>query len=377
MKKFKVEKGQKLKINTTMKIKAIIFGLLAALPLLSQANVAEDTVVIKFGNNSKIVIYVDNSEDLKSLEAYDINQIIADLNISLDSANNTTYLVIEDESGEKYLKDTIVNTDANAKTDTDVDVDREPYVWNNNRSGNSYSDWTDWSSRFNDDDHPFNVRRTRQYFNVDIGTSNWMSNGKIPNNEQYTVKPWASWYIGLNSIQKTSIDGPLFLEWGPGISWYNWKFEDRTTRVTKGDTEVEFNAETPLPGVDYRMSKLGTSYINFSVVPMLDFSYGNHKVEKDGKFKKYTTKKRDGIRIGAGMYAGMRLGGRAVYTIKENGDKDKIKDKNDYYLENFRYGIRGQVGFKGVDFFANYDLNNVFTSGNGPKLNGFSFGLIF
>jgi hypothetical protein len=36
-----------------------------------------------------------------------------------------------------------------------------------------------------------------------------------------------------------------------------------------------------------------------------------------------------------------------------------------------------QIGFKGTDFFFNYDMNELFAENKGPKLNAFSFGVSF
>lgn len=361
-----------------MKMKtSIIAAFLSILGYVSVANhmVQEDTVVIEFGSNSKIVIYVESSEDLKNLESYDINEIIKDLNMSLDSSNNETNLVIQDESGSKYLKDTTIEVRQNDDNDNNNDdLNDSKFVWN--------ADFD--SSRDDDDDDKwdrkgfkYGVRKTRHYMNFDIGVSNWFEGSSIPNNTDYALKTWPSWYVAINSIQKTSIDGPLFIEWGPGVSFYNWKFQDTSTRILKGENEIEFFNAVQEPNISFEKTKLATSYFNFQVMPMLDFSYGKKEVKKADGYKKYTAKKRSGIRIGAGAYAGVRLGGRAVVVIEEDGDKDKSKDKSDFYLQNFRYGLRGQVGYKGFDFFATYDLNEVFTSNNGPKLNAFSFGVIF
>jgi len=64
-----------------------------------------------------------------------------------------------------------------------------------------------------------------------------------------------------------------------------------------------------------------------------------------------------------------------VYS--EGGDKKKEKHHDNYYLTNLRYGVRLQVGFDDVDFFFNYDINNMFADNKGPQLNAFSFGISF
>ncbi len=47
-----------------------------------------------------------------------------------------------------------------------------------------------------------------------------------------------------------------------------------------------------------------------------------------------------------------------------------------YYLNNLRYGARLQIGFRGVDLFANYDLNDLFSVKKAPELHAVSFGIV-
>ena len=79
----------------------------------------KDTVIIEFGNNSKMVIYLRDKEDLDALLDYDINAMLEDLSMTIDSAEkDTNYLVLQDDSGERYLSDTtIVMTDEDHQED--------------------------------------------------------------------------------------------------------------------------------------------------------------------------------------------------------------------------------------------------------------------
>ena len=118
--------------------------------------------------------------------------------------------------------------------------------------------------------------------------------------------------------------------------------------------------------------------MNVSLVPLFDFAQGIRKVtvRQTGNVKLIKSKNR-GFRIGIGGYLGYRMYGRSKYVYKEgNKFRNKEKEKGNFYLSNVRYGLRGRVGWKGMDLFVNYDLNQVFTSGNGPELNAFSFGII-
>jgi len=356
-----------------MKTKAYIIAFMCMLigsACFANHQTEMDTVVIKFGNNSQIVIVTDNADDLKSIEKYDLNKIVKDLNMSLDNSGETKYLVIEDESGKKYLKDTTIT----------IGKDGSPKIYVRNDDDDDDDDDDDeFNYKFYNKYTNYNKKRTKNFFEIEIGSSNWLENdGFVSQGSPYTVKPWGSWYVGFASKQRTSVGGPLFIEWGPSLIWYNWKFEDESIRISEDTNEVLFTstAANATGEIDFIKSKLTTSYINFSFVPVLDFSYGKRKVEKDGVTRKITTSKRKGIRFGIGGYAGLRLGSKTKFVVKEGGGRDRSKDKDDFSLSNFRYGARAQFGYKGFDFFVNYDLNNVFQDGVRPELNALSFGII-
>ena len=72
---------------------------------------------------------------------------------------------------------------------------------------------------------------------------------------------------------------------------------------------------------------------------------------------------------------GYRIDSYTKQMYYENGDKMKTHNHDNYYLNNLRYGLRLQLGFRDTDIFFNYDMNELFTDGKGPKLNAFSFGI--
>lgn len=347
----------------------------------ASTNNVQDTIIIELNNKSKIIIYTQDREALESLQDYDLNKMIAELNHALES-NQAQTLIIEDSDGHRYMKDTtIVLGSSGMKTkikigNMEILIDAE--------------DWDKLEEEFEDKSvevtkSEYEIKpknRTNHYFNIDIGINNWMENGKFPDEtgKDYAVKPWGSWYIGLNSVNRTWISGPLMLDWGGGISWYNWKMQDAGTIITKGTESVEF-AEAPLEH-DAIKSRLTVPYINLTLLPLLDFSEGRRLVKdrEHGSIRIKTYKKK-GIRVGAGGYIGYRLGGNTKYVYKLDGDKKKDKDSSNFYLTNLRYGLRFQVGYKGIDLFAMYDLNHAFAEGRSPLgssgLNALSFGLTF
>ncbi|MCU0398702.1 MAG: hypothetical protein MUC73_11440, partial [Cyclobacteriaceae bacterium] len=234
-----------------------------------------------------------------------------------------------------------------------------------------------WEDNDEDDDEWYSnhgrqhSRKTHHSINFDLGVNNYLSDGKFPDesDELYTVRPWGSWYVGINSIQHTPISGKLYLEWGLGISWYNFKFEQDNVLISKSEDGLVFTEDTR--DVQFIKSKLTASYINASLVPVFDF--GGRGI-KTRVWDSYGSK----FRIGLGPYAGYRIGSHSK-LVYDDGDKEKDKDFNNFYLNNFRYGLRLQLGIYSTDLFINYDLNELFSTSkpNNPSLNAFSFGIVF
>jgi hypothetical protein len=214
---------------------------------------------------------------------------------------------------------------------------------------------------------------TRHNFQVDLGINNWLEDEKFPNdnNELYAVRPWGSWYVGLNANNDTHIAGPLHIEWGFGVSWYNFKFENEATRIEEGPDAVIFT-EAPAD-VDSKKSKLTASYVNASFVPMIKLgsSHRGHRHRRGWDWDGFG-RHAGGLRFGVGGYAGYKIASHAKTVID---DRNKDRDHDGFYLNNVRYGVRVQVGFRGMDLFATYDLNEMFVEDKGPKLNAFSFGI--
>jgi len=211
--------------------------------------------------------------------------------------------------------------------------------------------------------------RTRHDFSIDLGMNNYLENGKFPDegNANYTVKPFGSWFVSLNAVNETHISGAFSLQWGGGLNWYNFKFQYENIRVSKDDDGVIFEEDTR--DVAPVKSKLTASYLNVHLVPMLDFG------KKDGRGSWCEIGSSNGFRVGLGAYGGYRLGNHTKSVYEVNGDKQRDKSNDGLFLNNWRYGARLQLGFKDTNFFVNYDLNELFSEGNGPKLNAFSFGI--
>ena len=361
-----------------------------------------DTLIIELGNNSKLIIYVDSQEDLKSLEEFDINEMIREINLNVDSAGEDGLVQITDDSGERFLKDTVITVDKRAETmpvgvppvETvpvsaakvlnikDLNsIDTISAVLSNGEHVRlTFSEKEEEYSKQKWKEDYRTSRLSHNYFAVDFGVNNWMEDGNLPSGEGnlYTIKPAGSWYAGGRFFRRIAIGGPLFVDFGGSATWYSWKFENKNVRVLKNPEEVQFVEDTEIEGIK---SKLSASYVNIELIPTFDFSYGKVRVkDSESRRRRYTKHVRpNGFKIGIGGYAGYRLDSWTKNVYKDaNGDEQKDKEGGTFHINNLRYGARVQIGLD-YDFslFFNYDLSTVFEEGKDPELNAVSFGVTF
>jgi hypothetical protein len=321
--------------------KILILPALVLSGLCAFAQSKPDTVVVELGKSSRVIFTIRDRTDMPILRQYDFQALFTDI---LNRVDNTPPALAKTDT-------TLV-----AKPSTQPEV-----TWEDD---DDTDDWTYYSGKNNS-------RRTRQSFNLDLGVNNYLSEGKFPDetNELYTVRPWGSWYVAANSIMHTPVSGKLFLEWGLGFSWYNFKFQSDQVVITRDDNGLIFTEDNR--DVNYIKSKLTASFINVSLIPVFDFGGRGDKV-------RFWDSAGSRFRIGLGPYAGYRLGSHTK-LVYNDGSRQRDKDFDNFFLNNFRYGLRLQLGIHSTDLFFNYDLNELFstTKPNNPKLNAFSFGIIF
>ncbi len=343
-----------------MKKFLLVIALCAA--FTARAQEARDTVIVELAKTSQVIFTIKDRSDLEILKHYDFQQLFEDVLRKLEKSDTTSLAASDStKTQEEIAANKSDDTDDWWERTDDGDKDRDDDDWDKD-------DWNsdrDWRDHF----HGNRWGRTWQSFNFDLGTNNYLSDGKFPdsNNELYSVRPWGSWYVSASSIQRTRLGSKVFIEWGVGLSWYTFKFQNDNVKIIKGDSAIQFVED--LREVDFKKSKLSASYVHASLIPILDF--GGHS-RKARLWDGYN----NSFRIGLGPYIGYRISSHSKLVYKDD-DKEKEKEHDSFYLNNFRYGLRLQLGYRSTDLFFNYDLNELFAEGRGPKLNAFSFGVVF
>lgn len=327
----------------------------------------KDTIEVHFGDKGTILIKVDSQEDLEALKEYDINNMLKDIDVPTEEElENTEKVILNDEQGTQYLKDSIEEDEEFRQLENEFSGDI-----NDEQEENKEYNYERKAKRFSGS-------KTTFVSALDFGMNNYLENGNFPddNNAQYTVRPWGSWYVGIMPTWQTHITGKFALDYGGGISWYNFKFQDPRTMLTKGDDGVIFE-QWPVE-LQSSKSKLTVAHLNAHFVPMFDFGYRTSKrVYDDGFVQKKTRFRRNGFRIGVGAYVGTRIDSYQKLVWRGTGHKSKLRERDNFYVNRLRYGARFILGFSEVDIFVNYDMSTLFAENRGPELNPITFGFSF
>lgn len=317
-----------------------------------------DTVIIPLAEKSKIIFTVGDPEDLKVLQHYDFQELFEDLIEELGKRHSVNVDSTDEADSGQTEEDWGISDE---KEERQEDEDQSEETWDAEHDDDADAKW--------ENSRRGKIGQTWQSYNIDLGTNNYLSGDQFPDgSEPYAVRPWGSWYVAGNSVQRTRLARNLFVEWGLGVSWYSFKFQEDNTVVQKEESGVTFSADSR--NVDYIKSKLSATFINASLVPVLDF--GDHS-----RRHRVWEGSGDGFRFGIGPYVGYRISSKSKLVYEENDEREKEKNRDNFNLNNLRYGLRMQIGVRSTDLFVNYDMNDLFAAGKGPELNAISFGLIF
>lgn len=337
-------------MNTALRlIITLVVGLAIARPVTAATNPA-DSLVIRFANRTRLVIYAPDKAGIQALSNYDLNKIVREMGMELDSLPGGQAAISRD--GNQYLKDTvlvitkkkdgvsIVIKGSGDTTKTDSARNRRDYSRSSVRRG---------------------VNSWKRSIDFQVGLNTWIRpndvatgvNGPLPD-----LRPLGSRYFAVAFSQRpTLLNGrrtKLSLYYAAEASWNNFMFEEDIL-VQKGPATVQFvSAAEPL-----KKTKLTTFALQLPVVPRLSF---------------HNASGRRVFHIGVGGFIGYRLDS---YTKIKRQDDGKSREHGNFYLNDLRYGLVGHLGFVKTNLFVKYDLNPVFQVGKGPDVRALSFGISF
>lgn len=321
-----------------------------------------DTVVVELAKTSRMVFTIKDKKDLEQLKQYDFQALFDDILARLEG-NDSIIVVIDKPAKDTIAVATAGKEDRKKFREFMMRVEHNNVYDKKHRNRDNDNDDDDDDNDSDDDRHRY--RGTSHSFNLDLGLNSYLSDGTFPDQqgEPYAIRSWGSWNIGINSVLRTRFNRHFYTDWGLGVSWLMFKFQNNKTRVMRNSEGITF--EEDAGNVSFIKSKLNVTYLNASAIPM--FAFGSYRGGKRSA----------AYRIGVGPYVGYRLGSSTKLVYETEGDRQRDRNRDNFYLNNLRYGVRAQIGIGSADFFFNYDMNELFAAGKGPKLNAFSFGITF
>jgi len=222
----------------------------------------------------------------------------------------------------------------------------------------------DWNSK-NDTVHKSEKRTTSQFVFA-TGINNLATDGKVAGSDfRYLGSHFYEWGNTYNT-RLLKNNNLLHLKYGYSVMYNNLRPTDNRVFVKNGDqTNLEVSA-THLDDSRFRNVYL--------VAPLhLEFDFSKNK-SKDGKafFQSHQS-----VRVGLGGYAGFRLKSKQFQIFEDTDGNDiTVKEKGDFNVNSFIYGVSAYIGYKETSLYVKYDLNPMFEN-NTVKQNNISLGVRF
>jgi hypothetical protein len=319
---------------------SLLFGLMGLLCLSTQA---QDSIIVEVGQRGKIIVIAKDRKTLKKMRTLNYYHLISKAidKIDTNEVEPQTREYFSTDEGNDYF-----SMDANTEGDSFLDI-----AVNKKRKNDTISKKKSYKNREN------------SFWAVDLGVNNYLNaNGSIPgsSNEGYRLRNLNSVYVGVGAYKRFVIGGkksPFSIRTGVVFDWYNFKFQNPNYLVSTPNGVEWSNYNQDNPDRYFKKSKLVVSY--FTIPFMFDFRF------KDSKDK-------NAFKVSVGGYASYKLGSRT--KVNYNGN-EKDRESDTYYINNWRYGLEANVGYKNLLFFAKYDLTPLFDVGKGPELYPISFGI--
>ncbi len=212
------------------------------------------------------------------------------------------------------------------------------------------------------DDDNFDVH----WAGFEIGLNNFLSQEyslDLPEEYEYLeLHTGKSWNINLNLVEfdVNLIGGNFGLGTGLGLEFNDYRFESKMPiKKEGGQVVVDSTHFGDLVNVD--KAKLTMTHLTMPLLFELQFPEGDE----------------DGFFITAGVIGGLRIGSHTkVVTRDDNGEKEKDKNRDDFFLSSFRYGYTARIGYGAVRLFANYYETPLFEKDKGPQVHPFTLGFM-
>lgn len=180
-------------------------------------------------------------------------------------------------------------------------------------------------------------------------------------NEFMDLNTSKSWDVNINLFQKSFslYSDKIGFVTGLGLELNNYRFEnDNSIKKDVNGIIIEDDLSNIKAVGSIQKSKLATTFITLPLTVEFQIPTGKNR-----------------IYFNTGLIGGLKLGSHTKVVYKENGDRQKDKNHDDFNISPLRYGLTGRLGYKSWNVFCNYYLTPFFEKDKGPELYPFAVGL--
>ena len=210
-------------------------------------------------------------------------------------------------------------------------------------------------------------RRTTSQFVFAMGINNVITEGENLDKSDFRVlgSHFYEWGMTMNSrILKNN--NLLHAKYGLSLQYNNLRPTDNRYFETNGN-------QTDLVVATNHLNDSRFRNVYLTAPVHLEFDFTPKKIAKDGTtyFRTHET-----FRLGVGGYAGVRLKSKQIIKYEIDDLKIKDKQKGDFNVSDFNYGLSAYLGYGTTSVYVKYDLNSMFKNNN-IEQNNVSLGIRF
>ncbi len=159
---------------------------------------------------------------------------------------------------------------------------------------------------------------------------------------------------------------------GLGVEFLNYKLSEDNTVTAAGDSTWAVPA-----GLDLRKNKL--RQIGLRLPLMLEFNTAGARLprtpEELAARKGASFSRKRNFHLAAGVVGSWYFDTMYKQKYSEGGRLVKQRSKDDFNLLPYRLAARAQIGFSGLNLFAEYGLTPMFAEGAAPDLRALNVGI--
>lgn len=193
--------------------------------------------------------------------------------------------------------------------------------------------------------------RTTSQFVFAAGFNNLVTDGAVAHSDfGYARSSFYEWGLTWNT-RLSNNSNLLHLKYGVGFM-YNM------LHATDNRVFADVNNQTILVDAGVNTKANSTYFKNvYFVVPMhLEFDFSKTTTVDDKKvFKSHR-----GARVGIGGFVGVNTNSKQFTKFEQDGYKIYTKQKGDFNVNDFTYGLSAYIGYRQTSLYLKYDLNPVF-----------------